>query len=297
MSASVIKTSIIIACLNEAEHIAEQLEALTRQHWQQPYDWEVIVADNGSTDGTQDIARRFAERLNIIVMDASAHPGASYARNIAVSLTRGDVLLFTDADDVVADDWLEHMTHALEQHDFVAARLEFHRLNPGWVYHSRGRPQESRLANYGDFLPYAFGTSLGVKRHLHEACGGFDTEFMYSEDMEYCWRLQECGAELVYVPAAVVHYRFRAEHDAIYRQARHYAQSNVHLYRTYLERHRTNHALQLPPKPKVNLKTLGYLLMRYPRLQDDADRGSWTWHLGWQLGLIAGAWRYRVLPF
>lgn len=292
------KISVIIACLNEAQHISEQLEALSRQCVpEQGLTWEVIVADNGSSDGTPDIARRFADRLNLTVLDASAQPGPSYARNVAASLATGEALLFTDADDIVADDWLAQMARAFDNHDFVAARLEFRRLNPGWVYHSRGRPQETQLAHYGDFLPYAFGTSLGVKKQLHDACGGFDAGFTHSEDMEYCWRLQECGAQLVYVPAAVVHYRFRSERRAIYRQARHYAQSNVYLYRKYLERHRTNHTLHLPPKPKVNLKTLGYLLLHYPRLRNDADRGSWTWHLGWQLGIIAGAWRYRVLPF
>jgi glycosyltransferase involved in cell wall biosynthesis len=293
-----IKVSVIIACLNEAEHIAQQLEALSRQCWSsQQGSWEVIVADNGSTDGTPDIARRFADRFNLTVLDAANQPGPSYARNLATHIAKGDILLFTDADDVVADDWLANMTKALIEHDFVAARLEFHKLNPGWIYHSRGRPQEQQLANYGNFLPYAFGTSLGVKKHLHNQCNGFDTDFMYSEDMEYCWRLQECGATLVYVSEAVVHYRFRSEHRAIYRQARRYAKSNVRLYRTYLERHRTNHTLRLPPKPKLNFKTLAYLLLHYARLRDDADRGAWAWHLGWQLGILAGAWRYRVLPF
>ena len=292
------KVSVIIACLNEAEHIGKQLEALSRQRWTNPNStWEVIIADNGSTDGTQAIVHRYTERLNLKLVDASAQPGPSYARNMAASVATGNTLLFTDADDVVADDWLEQMTHALTKYNFVAARLEFCKLNPGWVYHSRGRPQETSLIQYGDFFPHALGTSLGIKKHLHDACNGFDVHFVHSEDMEYCWRVQAHGTPLTYVPEAMIHYRFRTDRRAIYHQAHRYAKSSVHLYRTYLERHRSNHTMQLPPKPKVNLKTLGYLLLHYPRLRDDADRGSWTWHFGWQLGLIAGAWRYRVLPF
>ena len=165
INGKMIKLSVVIACLNEAHTLGDQLEALSRQSWQ---DWEVIIADNGSTDGTQDLARSFADRLNLSVIDASQVPGAGHARNAGADIATGDALLFPDADDVVADDWLQHMGQALEQHDFVASKLEFERLNPGWVYHSRGRPQERALAkyHYGDYLPHALGTSLGIKTHL-----------------------------------------------------------------------------------------------------------------------------------
>ena len=124
------KISVIIACLNEAQHISEQLEALSRQHIPAGLTWEVIVADNGSSDGTPDLARRFADCLNLTVLDASAKPGPSYARNSAAQVATGEVLLFTDADDVVADDWLAQMARALDNHDFVAARLEFRHSTP-----------------------------------------------------------------------------------------------------------------------------------------------------------------------
>lgn len=291
-----IKISVVIACLNEVHTLGEQLDALSRQQWD---DWEVIIADNGSTDGTQDLARSFADRLNIRVLDASDEPGAGYARNEGARAASGDALLFPDADDVVADGWLQHMGQALSKHDFVASKLEYQTLNPGWVYHSRGRPQEKNLARYpyGDFFPHGFGTSLGVKKSLHEAIGGFDVAFIRGQDMAYCWRIQEAGTPLVYVPEAVVHYRFRHDLGTIYHQARCYAQGNVLIYRSYLERHKTEDDVPVPPKPRLDLKKLAYLIVHYPRIRDKIERGSWTWHLGWELGIIAGAWRYRVLPF
>lgn len=291
-----IKLSVIIACLNEVHTLSDQLEALSRQTWQ---DWEVIIADNGSTDGTQDLARGFADRLNLRVIDASHVPGAGYARNAGAEAATGDALLFPDADDVVAEGWLQHMGQALEQHDFVASKLEYQHLNAGWVYHSRGRPQERALAKYpyGDFFPHAFGTSIGVKRDLHQRVGGFDVTLLRGQDMEYCWRIQEQGAALVYVPEAAIHYRFRAHLNTLHHQARRYAQGNMQIYRIYLNRHKMNHDVPLPPKPRLDLKKLAYLIVRYPRIQDEAERGSWTWHLGWELGIIAGALQHRVLPF
>ncbi|MEM7736366.1 MAG: glycosyltransferase [Deinococcota bacterium] len=292
------KLSVIMVCLNESKTMRDQLDALARQHpWED--DWEVIVADNGSTDGSQDIARAYADQLNITVLDASDTLGSAYARNTAATAATGEGLLFVDADDVVADDWLVHMGNALKQHEFVAARLEFRKLNPDWVYHSRGRPQEKQLARYpyGDFFPHAFGTSLGIRKTLHDTADGFDERLLRGQDMEYCWRIQAQGVELVYIPEAVVHYRFRADFDAIYNQSYRYAQGNMQIYKIYVKRHQQDETVRVPPKPTLDLKKLAYLVVHYPRIKDDQDRGSWLWNFGWELGLIKGAWRYKIMPF
>ncbi|MEM7739148.1 MAG: glycosyltransferase family A protein [Deinococcota bacterium] len=290
------KLSVVIPCLNAAETLAQQLTALQQNDWP---DWEVIIADNGSTDGTQGIALGFADTLNLRVTDASQHAGAGYARNVGATQTTGDALLFIDADDEVDPNWLEHMGHALMQHEFVAAQLEYHKLNKDWVYHSRGRPQEKELARHrhGESLPYAFSASLGIKRDLHDAINGFDTRFEIGEDMDYCWRAQAQGVSLEFVHDAVIHYRFRDTFAGIYRQARQYAQSNVHLYKHYHKLHRGGEVPVVPPKPTLSLKQIAYLLLRYPRIQDNKERGSWMWNLGWQMGILQGAWRYRVMPF
>lgn len=75
--------SVIIAARNEAGTLPAQLEAVLAQECGEP--WEVIVADNGSTDGTQDVVRALAARdSRLRLVDASARPGSSYARNHAV---------------------------------------------------------------------------------------------------------------------------------------------------------------------------------------------------------------------
>jgi glycosyltransferase involved in cell wall biosynthesis len=292
------KLSVIMVCLNEAKTMRDQLDALTRQD---PWDegWDVIVADNGSSDGSQDIARSYADRLNITVLDASQIQGSAHARNTAATAATGEGLLFIDADDVVADDWLVHMGNALKQHEFIAARLEFRKLNTDWVYHSRGRPQEKKLAKYpyGDFFPHAFGASLGIHKVVHASTTGFDTRLLRGQDMEYCWRIQAQGVKLVYVPEAVVHYRFRTAFQAIYDQAYRYAIGNMQIYKIYLDRYEQDKTVRIPPKPTLDLKKLAYLLVHYLRIKDDQDRGSWMWNFGWELGLIRGAWRYKISPF
>ena len=85
--------SVVIACYNAARTIGGQLESLARQEWSEP--WEVIVADNGSTDGSAAIAEQYRSRLpSLRVVDASARRGQAYARNVGAKAARGVALAF-----------------------------------------------------------------------------------------------------------------------------------------------------------------------------------------------------------
>ena len=76
-----VRLSVIIACHNAAATFGEQLDALAEQAWSEP--WELIVADNGSTDETLELVERYRERFNDLhVVDASDRKGAAHARNV-----------------------------------------------------------------------------------------------------------------------------------------------------------------------------------------------------------------------
>ena len=111
------KLSVIIPCLNAANTIAVQLDALAAQQWDQP--WEVIVADNGSTDDSIAIIERYKTTLpHLRIADASARRGQPYALNVGAMAATGEALAFCDADDEVAPGWLSAMGEALSKHDF-----------------------------------------------------------------------------------------------------------------------------------------------------------------------------------
>src|ERR1700756_5684791 len=98
------KLSVIIPCYNVGDNIAAQLEALAGQQWSEP--WEVIVADNGSTDNSLQVVRECARRLpELRIIDASGKAGAAHARNVGARAATGDYLAFCDADDEVAPGW------------------------------------------------------------------------------------------------------------------------------------------------------------------------------------------------
>lgn len=285
------RISVIIPAYNVGDVIGVQLGALARERWDD--DWEIIVADNGSTDNTRDVVRAFqAEVGNLRLVDASERKGAGHGRNLGAALARGDGLLFCDADDEVAHGWLTAMGRALEQHPFIASRLEGAKLSTPEALRFRGCPQEKGLQEYHlpPFLPHAAGASLGIRRRVHEAVGGFDESFLRLQDTDYCWRVQLKGYPLTFVPDALVHMRFRGSARQSLRQARDWGEYNVRLYARY-RRH------GMPRLPLLNgVRRWYHLARRAPRaLTDETRRERWLWSLHWTLGRLAGCVKYRVL--
>jgi GT2 family glycosyltransferase len=236
MPSDSVDLSIVMACFNGAPTIREQLDSLLAQETDANY--EVVVADNGSRDASREIVAEYARRdPRIRLEDASGRPGLSYARNRGVRASGGRAVAFCDQDDRVGTGWISAMTAAIDAHSFVAGRLEHDLLNELWTIEVRGRPQSDQLLAFetGRWFPFAFGCTLGLERSLHERIGGFDESFPEgAEDADYCWRLQLLGVPLVFVPAAVTHYRFRDTYRGLFRQARAYGRSEVRLYVKHL---------------------------------------------------------------
>jgi GT2 family glycosyltransferase len=283
----------VVACLNGVETLDRQLNALLARPATVPF--EVVVADNGSTDGSRRVAAEFARRSQAVrVVDASDRAGLAHARNAGAAAAQGDALAFCDQDDEVAPGWVDAMARALAEHDVVAGRLEHDRLNEGWAIAVRGRPQTEALVRFEieGAPPFAFGCTLGVRRAVHESIGGFDEAFEQGcEDVDYCWRLQSAGHVLAFEPAAVTHYRLRHSLRGIYRQARAYGESEAFLYR----KHR---ALGLPPMRRPGLKAVriwGATARVLATARSRARLATGVWLLGQRVGRAKGSVANRLL--
>ena len=229
--------SVVIACLNGAATLGETLDGLLTQRWDRP--WEVILADNGSTDGSVALFREAAAAhpaTPMRVLDASARRGKSFALNIAIAAARAPAVAICDADDVPGQGWLAAMGDALARYPIVACRFDFDRLNSGWIRSYRGRLQEQELERL-PFLPrfvHAGGGSMGLQRGVVDRIGGFDPDYPFLEDTEFCIRAQVAGYTIHFVPAAVMHVRSRGDLKPIFRQSLnwgHYEMKLVDRYR------------------------------------------------------------------
>ncbi|MBI3899636.1 MAG: glycosyltransferase family 2 protein [Gammaproteobacteria bacterium] len=284
------KLSVVIACYNAETTIAEQLEALAQQRWSEP--WEVIVVNNRSTDRSTAIAESYRQRLpNLRVVDALAKQGAAYAMNVGVGAATSQFIAFCDADDVVADGWVAAMGQALQQYAFVSGPFEIHRLNQSPLARSRRNPQPTGIQQYTHppFLPHAGCGNMGVQRAAFDSVNGFDESMLALFDTDFCWRLQLRGIPLTPVADAVLHVRYRDSVGRLLRQACHYAEHNVLLYKRY-------RPLGMPKLDvKSGIRAWIDLIRAAPDLLHEETRARYLWDLGWRTGRIYGSIKYRVL--
>ena len=276
-----IRLSVLIACLNAQETLGDQLEALAGQPC--PVPWELLVCDNGSTDGTAAVVERYADRLPVRLVDAGARRGAAAARNVGARLARGEWLAFCDADDVVAEDWLATVCAALTDHRFVAGRFDGERLNTARARRSRPLDQQTGLQGGSDgTLPHAGAGNMGIHRAVFLAVGGFDPAVPCLEDTDLCWRVQRTGVELVFVPRLVVHVRLRATWQAMYRQGVDYGRAHADL--------QSRHALSPSAAPDAAvaagvIRRLRGLVAAWFGTPPSLARFVWQW--GWHRGFHA----------
>jgi len=278
--------SVIVPCRNAAGVIGQQLEALTRQGCER--DWEVVVVDNGSSDGTKAVVQRFCTRLpRLLMTDAPGRRGAAYARNVGVRLASGENVAFVDADDEVADGWLAAVERGLREHRAIAFRTDTRKLNP------LGSERESRQIGglqqytYPPYLPYS-GSTIALRRELHQQLGGFDESMLACEDADFCWRLQHAGVPLHFAHDATVHVRLRPTMRAKCRQARLWGEYNVVLYKKF-------RPLGMPALGRLQgVRNLVGVVRRLPQLASRTSRAAWLWDANWATGRLIGSIKYGI---
>lgn len=285
--------SIVIACLNAEATLGVQLEALTRQNC--PVPWEVLVSDNGSTDGSRELAASYADRLpGLRVIDASAQRGAGPARNLGVREARGRWVAFCDADDEVADDWVASMAGALAENRFVAGTFESYKLNAKRVLRSRPMEQQDELQSTGGGPDaHAGAGNMGIHRADFLRVGGFDPAIPWLEDTDFCWRVQKAGIPLVYRREIVVHVRLRHTYRAMFVQGWQYGLAQALLERRYtldtpvdekgteqpwLWASASERARRVTTRAFRTVRNLSSWVMEY------LVAGRLVWRLGWAVG-------------
>lgn len=125
------RISVIIAVYNTERYLPECLESLLRQSHQ---DWEAWCVDDGSTDGSLEVLKRYAQsddRFKVVKMKENG--GQGKARNYAISRCEGDIVVFLDSDDWLSDDGLEQINSTFTTYPYTGCVL----WNCRYVYSNR----------------------------------------------------------------------------------------------------------------------------------------------------------------
>jgi glycosyltransferase involved in cell wall biosynthesis len=214
------RVSVIVAAFNRAQSLQRVIQSLQAQDTCVPF--EIIVADNGSTDDTPAVARAFAVARHPVRYLRENRRGVSYARNAGAAHAMASILAFTDDDQRVAADWVSTIVSVLDAHPEVAAiggRVLAHwdHPRPAWVTDRLFGPVS--LFDRGDrplrldrrqwmCLP---GGNMAIRRETFVAVGGFNHEYLRSQDRELTVRLLLTGRSAMYVPEMLVYHHLDAD--------------------------------------------------------------------------------------
>lgn len=202
--------SILIPCHNAAPWIAQTLESVLAQTW---LNREIIVVDDGSTDGSREIVSRFASRSVRLIAQRQA--GAAAARNHAFRECRGDFVKFLDADDLLAPEMLSAQVHALAERSGHIAYAEWARFttSPATAV-LRPRPEwrdanglEWLLAAWDDGEPMMQCGQYLLPRSLLQRAGTWDEHLTLIDDFEFFTRITLAGSGVIFTPGAPLFYR------------------------------------------------------------------------------------------
>ena len=215
--------TIVLCTFNRKDDLATALNSAAALVLPESIEWEILVVDNNSTDGTHDLVEEFRTRHGSRIRYLfEPQQGKSHALNSGIREARGKVIAFMDDDVMVEPTWLQNLTAALHSGDWAGAggRVipKWTRPVPRWLmpqaWYAAGPLVQFNLGDQaGELLEPPFGTNMAFRKEVFEKYGSFSVELgprpgseIRNEDTEFGARLLAGGERLRYEPSAVVYH-------------------------------------------------------------------------------------------
>lgn len=220
--------SIVLCTRNRGDRLRAALAAIAAMTVPDDVSWECLVVDNGSSDGTRDVAGEFVTRFpGLFCYTFEPRPGKTFALNRGLDEARGELLAFTDDDAIVQVDWLAAIVRAVKSHDADGVGGKVLPLwespPPGWLtpeFHN-----VLALLDLGDApLRVAcktdprmlYGVNFAFRRSVFDRLGKFNTILgSRGEDQELFDRIVSAGLRVFYDPSIVVSHMISRDRLAI----------------------------------------------------------------------------------
>ncbi len=246
--------SVVVCTYNGNRTIRDCLEGLRKVDYP---NFEVIVVNDGSTDGTEIIAKEYGFRVISI-----PNGGLSNARNVGMRAAKGEIVAYIDDDAVPDPQWLTYLAATFLSTDHVGVGGP--NIPPAddgpiaeCVANSPGGPIHVLLTDQqAEHIP---GCNMAFRKAALEAIGGFDPQFRIAgDDVDLCWRILKRGWTLGFNPAAMVWHHRRNSVKSYWKQQLNYGKAEGYLERKWPEKY--NAAGHVPWAGRIYFKGFEQLL-------------------------------------
>jgi len=205
--------SIVIPVKDRAEELGRCLASLNDLTYPQEL-LQIIVVDDGSSDGSAEVARRAGAT---VIPSGGTGRGPAAARNEGAAAAKGDILAFIDSDCTASREWLAELIPAFNDHrtaavgglvDGMCTESAVDRYEA--VMSSLSLGSRERMGSGGDDTFYLPSCNLLVRRLAFRSVDGFDDSMHVGEDVDLTWRLRDHGWTIAYLPAGRVYHEHRS---------------------------------------------------------------------------------------
>lgn len=227
------RISVVVCSFNGSKTIRDCLDGATRLNYP---DYEIIVVDDGSWDGTASIAEEYGVRVI-----RTSNQGLSSARNTGLRAATGEIIAYTDDDARPDPNWLMYMAASFCNSPHVG--MGGPNIAPDGdgfialcVANAPGGPSHVLLSDLeAEHIP---GCNMAFRKAELEAIGGFDPQFRQAgDDVDVCWRLQANGGKLGFSPGAMVWHHRRNRLSAYWKQQIGYGRAEALLEKKWPEKY------------------------------------------------------------
>ena len=200
------KVSVVIPTYNRAHLICETIDSILAQTYK---DYEIIVVDDGSTDNTQEVLKRYGDKVRYFYQQ---NQGQASAWNFAVRQSSGEYIALLDSDDLWLPQKLEWQTEVLDKNPeigFVCSEIYAFREN-GTIAH--WKKEKSKKENFESMFEgnFIINPTVLMRKRCFEDVGGFDVKLRTTQDYDLWLRLTR-KYKFLYMNIPLVKYRLHSQ--------------------------------------------------------------------------------------
>jgi GT2 family glycosyltransferase len=199
--------SVLIVTWNRRNDVLETIRSIYEQAYR---NFEIIVVDNGSTDGTVEAVRRAYPEVRLIALDRNT--GSAVRRNAGIVNARGEIVFCLDSDATPGHNTMSNLVRRFQADPKLgvinskivnAYTREIDRI-AGWVY-----TEKAKAAQDKEFLSYSFSEGgCAIRKDVFDKVGLFNEMLVFGgEGLDYSMRVWDAGYKILYYPEAIVYHR------------------------------------------------------------------------------------------